>query len=195
MADVRTCLGQFCSVGIVAIGALHQAFVHAMVKGHGELRFLLEVAGVAKLGLGLDQQELLGLRVVRRMAGNAAHLILVVKGIRGLHMLDRRGMAREAAVVNFFGGVFGENENLGFVAASGHVGSAGTVATFASLVRRTTFGIERRLPMRSFLPTVVNILVAGLADFGAEVVGILRLAGGGGGILFRIGTRLIRMHA
>jgi hypothetical protein len=58
-------LGQFCAVGIVAIGALHQTLVDAMVKGHGELGLLLEVAGVAQLGLGFDQQELLGLRVVR----------------------------------------------------------------------------------------------------------------------------------
>ena len=42
---------------IVAIAALHKPFVHAMMEGHLELRLLLQVAGVAKLGLCLDQQE------------------------------------------------------------------------------------------------------------------------------------------
>ena len=80
-------LGQLRAVGIVAIGALHQAFVHAMAERHRELRLLLEVAGVAKLRLSLDQQELLRLCVVRGMAGNAAHFILMMKRVRGLHVL------------------------------------------------------------------------------------------------------------
>ena len=126
------------------------------------------------------------------MAGNAVHLILMVNGIRGLHVLDRGAVAGEAAVVNFLGSVFGENENLGFVAASGHMGSARAVATFASLMRRATFGIERGLPMRGFLPTVVNLLVAGLADFRAKVVRVLCL-GRRRRIMFRASLRLVRI--
>ena len=45
--------GSHSSVGIVAIGALDQAFVHAVVERHGKLRLLLEMAGVAKLRLRL----------------------------------------------------------------------------------------------------------------------------------------------
>ena len=78
---------------IMAIAALHKPFVHAVMEGHGELRLLLQVAGVAKLGLGLDQQEFLGLCVVRRVAGDAAHVILAVQGIHGIHVFgaDWRG--------------------------------------------------------------------------------------------------------
>ena len=36
-----------------------------MMERHVELRFLLEMACVAKLGLGLDEQKLRFLRVVR----------------------------------------------------------------------------------------------------------------------------------
>lgn len=39
------------SVGIVAIAALHQAFVHTMVERHLKLWPLLEMARIAKLGL------------------------------------------------------------------------------------------------------------------------------------------------
>ncbi len=44
-----------CAVGIMAIRALDQPFVHAMMKRHVELGFLLEMASVAKLGLSLNQ--------------------------------------------------------------------------------------------------------------------------------------------
>ncbi len=57
-------LGALGAVRIVAIGALDQAFVDAMVKRHGELGLFRKVAGVAKLGLSLDQPELRGLGVV-----------------------------------------------------------------------------------------------------------------------------------
>jgi hypothetical protein len=36
---------------IVTVGALDQAFIYTVVKRHGELRFLLQMARVAKLGL------------------------------------------------------------------------------------------------------------------------------------------------
>lgn len=65
-------------VGVVAIAALHESLVHAVMKRHIELGFLLQVAGVAKLRLRLHQQEFLGLRMVRRMARDAAHVILAV---------------------------------------------------------------------------------------------------------------------
>ena len=44
-----------CAMRIVAIRALHQPFVHAMMKGHLKLGLLLQVAAVAKLRLLFDQ--------------------------------------------------------------------------------------------------------------------------------------------
>jgi hypothetical protein len=44
-------LGLHRSVRIVAIAALDQAFIHAVMKRHIELRFLLEMAAVAKFWL------------------------------------------------------------------------------------------------------------------------------------------------
>ena len=43
--------GPFGAVHVVAIAALHEAFIHAMMEGHFKLSFLLEMAGVAELGL------------------------------------------------------------------------------------------------------------------------------------------------
>src|SRR5256885_12949705 len=60
---------------VVAIGALHQPLVYAMAKRHIELSSLLQVAGIAKLGLRLDQHVFPGLRMVHRVAGGAANVI------------------------------------------------------------------------------------------------------------------------
>jgi len=43
------------AVDVVAVRALNQAFIHAMVKGHLELGFLLQMAGVTKLRLRFHQ--------------------------------------------------------------------------------------------------------------------------------------------
>ena len=51
-------VGLYRPVHVVAIAALDQAFIHAMMERHIELGFLLEMASVAKFRLRLDQQEI-----------------------------------------------------------------------------------------------------------------------------------------
>ncbi len=53
---------------IVAIGALDQPFIYAVMKRHSELRLLLQVARVTKLGLRFHQQEFRRGGMVRGMA-------------------------------------------------------------------------------------------------------------------------------
>ena len=62
------------AVGIVAVVALHQAFVDPVVKGFGKISFGCGMAPVAQLGLALDQQMLLFLGVMRRMAVKTANI-------------------------------------------------------------------------------------------------------------------------
>ena len=64
---------------VVAVGTLNQALIHTMAKRHVELRFLLQVTRIAKVGLRLDQQLILRCRVVCRVAIDATHLILPVE--------------------------------------------------------------------------------------------------------------------
>ena len=56
------------AVDVMAIAALDQPFIHAMMERHVELSFLLQMAPIAKLGLGLYEQKLRCCGVVRRMA-------------------------------------------------------------------------------------------------------------------------------
>src|SRR5580700_7480467 len=90
------------SVRIVAVAALDQTFVHAVMKGHLELRLLLKMARIAKLGLGFYQQEFLGLGVVWRMAGDATHIASCMCGIDCIHVLRATSMASHAAGIDFF---------------------------------------------------------------------------------------------
>src|SRR5271165_1008599 len=63
-----------------------------------------------------------------------------------------------------------ESENLRFVAAPSHVVRSGTMAPLAALVRGTAaLMVEGRLPMRRFLPGVVNVLMTALAGLRAHV--------------------------
>jgi hypothetical protein len=67
------------SVLIVAIGARDQPLVYAMAKRHIELSLLLQVAGIAKPGLSLDQHVFFCRRMVHRMAGGAGNIVLPVE--------------------------------------------------------------------------------------------------------------------
>ena len=98
------------AVRIVAIGTLDEALVDAVVKRHVEFRLLREVAGIAKLGLGLHQKKIGVFTVVRRMAGDATDFIPRVFGVDRIHVLRAACMAAQAARVNFFRGGFFEEE-------------------------------------------------------------------------------------
>jgi hypothetical protein len=121
-------------MGIMAIRALNQSLVHAVMERHFELGLLLQMAGIAKLRLRFNEQKLLRLRMVNRVAGCAAHIILPVQRVHCVHVLGAASVAAEAAVIDFLGGMILENENLGDIPAACDVRAAGTVATLASLM-------------------------------------------------------------
>jgi hypothetical protein len=108
-------LGLDCAVRIVTVGALDQPFVHPMMERHVELGFLLEMAREAKLGLRFLQEELIRLRVVRGVAGDATHIAGRVNRVDRIHVLRTARVAGEAAVVDLLGRVIVKDENLGDV--------------------------------------------------------------------------------
>ena len=194
------------SVHVVAIAALHQPLVHTMMEGHVELRFLLEMAGVTKLGLRLNEQKLRFLCVVWRMAGNAADVIPRVLGIDRVHVLRTTGMAGEAARVDFFRRSVLKRKNFAYIPATVDVGLARTVARFAPLPLRASLRVEGGYKMWRRLKALDKILVrlvgvAGLAGFfpnlkgwvrGCRITFLMVLACGwlSGGLWGRLGCRL-----
>ena len=185
--------GAHRAVHVMAIAALHQPFIYPVMEWHVELRFLLEMAGVAKLGLRLDEQELRLLRVVGRMAGDATHIILRMLRVDGIHVLRAASMAVEAPRVDLLCGSHLEFENLGLVSSAVDVGLPRTVATLASLPRRAFLRIQRGHKVWGILKMLEEILgwhicVAGLAGLGAYIERgirrarislLIRLFGGG----------------
>ena len=85
--------------------------------------------------------------------------------IKRVHMLRTTGVAAQAARVNLFRGMLLEDKNLGFVSAARHVRCARSVAPFTSLMRRSTSGIEGRLPMSGLLPAGKDVRMARFASF------------------------------
>ena len=68
------------AVRIVAVRTLHEAFVDAVLGGHGELRAHGGVAAVAQLVLLLREQVFRRGRMVDRVATGAGHVVLRVLG-------------------------------------------------------------------------------------------------------------------
>ena len=91
------------AVHVVAIAALDQPFVHAMMERHIELGFLLEMASIAKFGLGLNKHKIRFFAVMRRMAGDATDVIFRMLRVDCIHVLRAAGVAGQAARIDFFG--------------------------------------------------------------------------------------------
>src|SRR2546423_10662220 len=89
------------SVLVVTIGAMDQPLVYAMVKRHIELSPLLQVAGIAKPGLGPDQHVFLSRCMVHRVAGGTAKVVLPVECIRSTDVVPAWRVAREGTVPNW----------------------------------------------------------------------------------------------
>lgn len=114
-----------CAMGIVAVRALNQSFVHLVMEGHGELWLDVRVALKAKRRLrGLEQVFFLA--VVNVVAADAAHIALGMS--RAVKVLVLALMAAEAQMIYLLGSCVGGIEYPGFVAAAFNVRFARAVA-------------------------------------------------------------------
>jgi hypothetical protein len=109
-----------------------------MAKWHLELGLLLQMAGVTKLRLSFHQQKFFGLRMVRRMTGNATDVVLRVNGIDGVHVLRAAFVASHATSIDVLGRGVLEHKYFGFIAATRNVIGAGPMTSFATLLRWAT---------------------------------------------------------
>jgi len=85
-------------------------------------------------------------------------------------MLGAASMAGHTAIVDLLDGGLLEREDFRDITAAGDMLGSGAMAGFASLARRSAFGVQSRLPVRRLLPTVVEVFVADLAGFRANVI-------------------------
>ena len=152
-------------MGVVTVGALDEPFFHAMVERHVELRLDLLVAGIAEIRLSFDQKVLIRHSVVRRMAIQAAYVVLAVGRTRKIHVVLARAVAFQATLVDLLGRRGFETENLFGIAGIIHVPSRRSVAAFAPLLGWTASLVDCGLPVRGFVEIVIDFLVTRLARF------------------------------
>lgn len=165
------------AVLVVAIGALQQTFVYAMVKGLGELRPDVLMAGVTQRRLAGYQEKLGFLGVMRGMAVRACYVAAAMCGTQEIAVFLAILMAGQAARRGLLRSGSFENKYFGPVAPSGNVRFARAVAGFTSLIFRSSPRIEGRLPVRRFLERRINFIVAGFASLGSNVSGCGTLPG------------------
>lgn len=118
---------------IVAIRALHKAFVHTVVERFGKLRFGRGVTLVAKLGLTPREQPMLFLRVVRRMAVQAADIIAGMRRSVEVHLPFAVCVTSQTAGAGLLPGGFLEANDLADVASARHMFAPWTVTGFATM--------------------------------------------------------------
>ena len=63
-------------MGIVAVAARQQAFIHLVMEGLGKIRFDIEMAGIAELRLDQLEQLYLHLGGMDRVAVHASDIVL-----------------------------------------------------------------------------------------------------------------------
>src|SRR5262249_29706946 len=100
------------AVRIVAIAALHHSFVHPVMERARELLGHFLVAAIAELRLFFLHQALAFFWMVRRVAIDAAHIVLEVCRTSIITVLFAVGVAAEAALADFFCRYILESEDL-----------------------------------------------------------------------------------
>lgn len=163
------------SMRVVAIDALHGAFVHAMLKRHRELGAHRSVATIAKLGLLLGQEFGGRRRGMHRMAVRTHHIIQRVFAAADVGARHLLGVAIQAGVEDprrfHHGKSIGDR---GSSATGTQMIAARAVAGLASgFLRR---GVAQQLVVRIAVEVRVDLIVAGAADIAADkvVVGVRR---------------------
>ncbi len=86
------------SMGVMAVAARKQTFIHLVMKWLGEIRLYVQMAGVAELRLGQLQQLRLDLRRVDGMAIHTTNIIFDVLRTEKISVLLPEFMAAKAAL-------------------------------------------------------------------------------------------------
>ena len=150
----------------MAVAALDQALVHAVVEGHIEGRLHVGVALEAERGLRGLEQVLRSLAGVDAMATDAAYPRLGVGRAQEVGMRTR--VAVQALRVHLFGRGLGRIEDLGGVAARRDMRAAGAMAGLAG--DPVIAMLQGQLAVRVVGELTGHLIVATRTGFGAHKI-------------------------
>src|ERR1700733_7077990 len=124
--------------------------------------------------------------MMRRVAIEATNIAVGMTGFRKMGLSMTLAVAAQTAGAGLLSRMPFENEYLSLVAAPSYVLGTRPMAPLAALVRWPAFRVQRRLPVRRFLPVVLDLFVAGLAGLRADILRYLE-----GGLTWHgVGCRL-----
>src|ERR1700722_14626094 len=106
-----------------------------------------------------------------RVAIETSDIAAGVSGFGEMRLLVGFAVAGQTACASLLPRLSLEHEYFGLVAAAAHVVGSGTMATLTTLLRGTALRVQCRLPVRRFRPSVINLLVTGLAGLGSHILG------------------------
>jgi len=157
---------------VMAIIALDETLVHAMMKRPVELLFRFKVTAITKLRLLIAQQVFCNFRMMRRMALNAANIVLHVCCTREVVVLRIESVTSQTTFTRIFGAGILEGKYFCWIGAF-RMFFARPMACFATLRLQTAFRVMFSRRMRAFYVIVVDVFVTGLACFCTYVVRVL----------------------
>jgi hypothetical protein len=148
-----------CAVSIVAVAALNQSFVDAVVIGLTEVSLGRCMAAVAESRLCLNQQVFRFLGVMRRVAVQTTDGVAGVCRAREMPLFVLFAVATEATSAGFLRGKLLKANNLGDIATAFYMFRSRAVAGFASVpILKGSLEVRRGLEV-----LFVEIFVARLA--------------------------------
>ena len=145
------------TVGIVAIRTLHDAFIHAVLKGHRELGSYRSVAIPAQIDLLPGQEKLGRGGFVDAVATRTNHVGLGVFGAPDVGARDRLLVAFEALIESLARRLLGKGEDLGLVAAALNVRLARPVTALATRHLPLIVGVAEELPIHVGMTSAAGI--------------------------------------
>ncbi len=160
---------QISAVRVMAVGAGDQLLINSVPVGLCEIGPGFRVAAVTKRRLIVDQERVLLVSVVRRMAVDATDAVLEVCRPAEVAVLLAGLMARQTTAADDIRPLTLEDEYLTLIASAIDVRLAGTVARFAT-VHFSPADLQGRVPMRVSLEVINDIFVASLAGIATHVL-------------------------
>ncbi len=137
------------AVGVVTIGAFHQAFIDTMFGGHGELSPHIAVALITQFGLNLSEKILIGCRMMIGVTLRAGDIVLRMFRPPNVGTVEILRMARQTCLDNLLW--FHEREssrNRRPSTTRQDVGSGWSMAAFAGCELRRFLTGCKALEMR-----------------------------------------------
>jgi hypothetical protein len=161
------------AMSVVAVAALNQAFVDAVVIGLGKVSLGRGMAAIAETGLSLNQQMFWLLGVMRGVAVQTADVVARVCRTREVPLLVLFSVATQATGAGFLPRKLREANNLGDVATALNMFRSGPMTGLTAVpVLKGGLVVRRGLEV-----LFVQIFVARLAN---SDLGVLRSPLGGG---------------